>query len=279
VDLPLLESAAIDTFSFLRAVRDKCPLVHHITNWVTIYDCAQVVKSLGASPVMAHAPEEVREMTAIASSLVLNIGTLTTELVESMKIAARTANQRRIPVVLDVCGAGATPFRDQKSMDLLNEIYVSVIKGNASEIARIAGLDVTTKGVDATPVGHDLRKVAVSLARVRNCTVVVTGKEDLVTDVSRSFIIRNGHEMMSHVVGTGCIATSVIGAFAGAVPERITEAATAGLICYEVAAELAVGQAKGPASFKQALLDCIYHLSEEELLSHQKVEECCSEGE
>jgi hydroxyethylthiazole kinase len=228
---------------------------------------------------MAHVPEEVGEMTAIASSLVLNIGTLSTELVESMKIAAFSANKRSIPVILDVCGAGASSFRDRKSMELLNETRISVIKGNASEIARIAGLDVATKGVDSAPVGYDLRKIAASLAQVRNCTVVVTGKEDIVTDADRSFIIRNGHEMMSYVVGTGCMATSVIGAFAGAVPEQITEAAAAGLICYEVSAELAVKQARGPASLKQAILDCIYNLSEEELLSLQKVEECRIEGE
>jgi hydroxyethylthiazole kinase len=228
---------------------------------------------------MAHAPEEVDEMAAIASSLVLNIGTLTTELVESMKIAARTANKRRIPVILDVCGAGASSFRDRKSMELLNETHIGVIKGNASEIARIAGWDVATRGVDSTPVGHDLRQIAASLARVWNCTVVVTGKEDIVTDADRSFLIRNGHPMMSSVVGTGCMATSVIGAFAGAVPERITEAAAAGLVCYEVAAELAARQAGGPASFKQALLDRIYHLSEDELLSLQKIEECRIERE
>jgi hydroxyethylthiazole kinase len=228
---------------------------------------------------MAHAPEEVGEMTAIASSLVLNIGTLSTELVESMKIAAFTANKRSIPVILDVCGAGASSFRDRKSMELLTETRISVIKGNASEIAWIAGLDVATKGVDSAPVGYDLRKIAVSLAQLRNCTVVVTGKEDIVTDADRSFIIRNGHEMMSHVVGTGCMAASVIGAFAGAVPEQITEAAAAGLVCFEVAAELAVRQARGPASLKQTMLDCIYHVSEEELLFYQKVEECRIESE
>src|SRR5512145_2373208 len=101
--------------AFLLAVREKRPVVHHLTNWVTIYDCAQVVKSLGASPVMAHAPEEVAAMTGIASALVLNIGTLTTEFIDSMKLAAAAANRKGIPVVLDVCGAGATPFRDAKS--------------------------------------------------------------------------------------------------------------------------------------------------------------------
>jgi hydroxyethylthiazole kinase len=272
--------ATIDTFSFLQAVRVECPLVHHISNWVTIYDCAQVVKSFGASPVMAHAPEEAGEMASIASSLVLNIGTLSTDLIESMKVAVFSANNHNIPVILDICGVGASSFRDQKSMELLNESRIDIIKGNASEIARIAGLDVHTKGVDSLPAEaeYDIRQVAVSLARARHCTVVVTGKEDVVTDTTRTFIIRNGHKMMSSVVGTGCMATSVIGTFAGAVPERITEAAVAGLICYEVAAELAVRQAGGPASFKQTMLDCIFNLSEGELLSLQRFEEYSIEG-
>ena len=272
--------AAVDTFSFLQAVRVECPLVHHISNWVTIYDCAQVVKSFGASPVMAHASEEAGEMAAIAASLVLNIGTLSTDLIESMKIATFSANKRNIPVILDICGAGASSFRDRKCRELLDERRIDIIKGNASEIERIAGLDVHTKGVDSAPLepGNDIRQVAASLARARHCTVVVTGKEDIITDANRTFIVRNGHEIMSSVVGTGCMATSVIGTFAGAVPERITEAAVAGLICYEVAAELAVRQAGGPASFKQTMLDCIFNLSMEELLSLQRVEECSLEG-
>src|SRR5512145_3155813 len=102
--------------AFLLAVREKRPVVHHLTNWVTIYDCAQVVKTLGASPVMAHAPEEVAEMAQLASALVLNIGTLTTGMVEAMTLAARSANQKGIPVLLDPCGAGATRMRDQKSL-------------------------------------------------------------------------------------------------------------------------------------------------------------------
>ena len=137
----------MDVYSFLEAVREKNPVVHHLTNWVTIYDCAQVVKSFGASPVMAHAAEEVADMTGLASALVLNIGTLTTDFIESMKIAARAANTRNIPVVLDVCGAGATPFRDRKCLELLDDAHISIIKGNSSEIARIAGLDVCTRGL------------------------------------------------------------------------------------------------------------------------------------
>src|ERR1022692_260840 len=124
-------------YSLLERVRQQKPVVHHLTNWVTIYDCAQVVKTLGASPVMAHAREEAAEMAQIASALVLNIGTLTVDFVEAMKLAAQSANQKGIPVVLDVCGAGATDLRDRKCLELLDEVRIDVIKGNASEVARI----------------------------------------------------------------------------------------------------------------------------------------------
>ena len=137
-------------------VRQQKPVVHHLTNWVTIYDCAQVVKTLGASPVMAHAVEEVAEMTQIASALVLNIGTLTVDFVEAMKLAAKSANKKGIPVILDVCGAGATGLRDRKCLELLNEARIDVIKGNASEVARVGGESVKTRGVDATEVAGDL---------------------------------------------------------------------------------------------------------------------------
>src|SRR5664279_6190504 len=139
----------LQAYSLLEKVRQQKPVVHHLTNWVTIYDCAQVVKTLGASPVMAHAQEEVAEMAQIASALVLNIGTLTVDFVEAMKLAAQSANQKGIPVVLDVCGAGATTLRDQKCLELLNEGRVDVIKGNVSEVARIGGESVKTRGVDA----------------------------------------------------------------------------------------------------------------------------------
>jgi hydroxyethylthiazole kinase len=258
-------------YSFLQAVRDKGPIVHHITNWVTIFDCAQVVKSFSASPVMAHAPEEVEAMIAISSALVLNIGTLTSDIIESMKIAAAAANRKGIPIVLDVCGAGATPFRDAKCAELLDSAKISVIKGNSSEIARIAGLKVATQGVDAGEVSADLREVAKSLSERRACTVVITGAEDVVASGGKLFLVRNGHPMMAKLVGTGCMATSVIGTFAGATPDQIAEAATAGLACYEIAAELAVKKAEGPASFKLHLFDCIYQLDEKQIRALQQV--------
>jgi hydroxyethylthiazole kinase len=263
----------MDVYAFLEAVREKRPVVHHLTNWVTIYDCAQVVKAFGASPVMAHAPEEVADMSSLASALVLNIGTLTAEFIESMKIAARAANSHGIPVVLDVCGAGATPFRDKKCYEILDDVHIGIIKGNSSEIARIAGLDVRTRGVDALDVGSDLSKIAIDLAKIRNCTVVITGKEDIVADAHTTYFIRNGVEMMSHVVGTGCMAASVIGTFAGAAPKDLTAAAAAGLSCYEIAAELAVMKSSGPASFKDHLFDSIFSLKKVEIVSMQRVEQ------
>jgi hydroxyethylthiazole kinase len=258
-------------YPFLQAVRDKRPLIHHITNWVTIFDCAQIVKSFGASPVMAHAPEEAADMTGIGAALVLNIGTLTTELIESMKLAAVAANRKGIPVVLDACGAGATPYRDRKSLELLDAAKISVIKGNGSEIARVAGLAVETKGVDAGDVAADLREVAKSLAAKRECTVVVTGAEDIVAGQGKVLLVRNGHPMMANLVGTGCMATSVIGTFAGASPEQVPEAAAAGLACFEIAAELAVQRSDGPAAFKQQLFDCVFKLDERQIEGLQRV--------
>jgi hydroxyethylthiazole kinase len=243
----------------LERVRRKTPLVHHLTNWVTIYDCANIVKVFGGSPVMAHAREEVADMAGIADALVLNIGTLTSDFVEAMIIAGRSANKKGIPVVLDVCGAGATPFRDRKCFEILDSISVSIIKGNSSEIARIAGESVSTKGVDASVVEKDLVALAQDMASRRSCTVVVTGQEDIVADTGRALLVKNGHPMMANIVGTGCMAASVIGAFA-AVEKDAVAASAAGLICYEVAAELAAEDATGPGSFKVRLFDAAFHL-------------------
>ena len=201
--LLIRDSMKPQPYDLLDRVRQQKPVVHHLTNWVTIYDCAQVVKTLGASPVMAHAPEEAAEMAQIASALVLNIGTLTVDFVEAMKLAARSANQKGIPVILDVCGAGATALRDRKCLELLNEVRIDVIKGNASEVARVSGESVKTRGVDATEVGGDLALLAEKLASQRKATVVITGKVDIATDGKKTYLVANGHSMMTHVVGTG----------------------------------------------------------------------------
>lgn len=266
-----MDHCCLDAHRLLEQVRLHQPVVHHLTNWVTIYDCAQVVKVLGASPVMAHAPEEMDDMTGIASALVLNIGTLTVDFVEAMKKAVARANQRGIPAVLDVCGAGATRLRDEKCFELLESGKISIIKGNASEIARISGVSVQTKGVDCGSCDGDLETTALDLARARKCAVVVTGPQDIVTDGTRVCRINNGDAMMARIVGTGCMAASVIGAFAAVEKDSVT-AAAAGLVCFEIAGELAAARSQGPGTFKEQLFDALYHLDHETVTARQKVD-------
>ncbi len=265
-----MKKDAIDAYGILRKIREEKPLVHHLTNWVTIYDCANVVKVIGGSPVMAHAKEEAAEMSGIASALVLNIGTLTVDFVEAMKLAAKSANKKGIPVVLDVCGAGATKFRDDKCFELLDEVRIDIIKGNVSEIARICGEPVHTKGVDATSVKKNMLFLAKTLARKRKSIVVVTGKEDIIAG-KKVYIIKNGHPMMGNIVGSGCMLTSVIGAFAAVEPDLV-RAASAALICFEVASECALKQSLAPGSFKERLLDALFVLDKKTIDSRQKIE-------
>jgi hydroxyethylthiazole kinase len=261
----------LKAFDLLKKVRRESPVVHHLTNWVTIYDCAQIVKTLGASPVMAHAPEEAADMTQIASALVLNIGTLTVEFVEAMKLAAASANRKGIPVILDVCGAGATALRDRKVAELLDQVKINIIKGNASEIARVSGANIHTKGVDATEVKTDLETLARTLAVRRQVTVVITGEVDIVADARGIYRVKNGDALMTGVVGTGCMAASVIGAFAAVEPD-CRRAAACALACYEIAAELAAKKSRGPASFKAELFDCLYNLDQPTVETMQRIE-------
>jgi len=202
---------------------------------------------------------------------VLNIGTLTVDFVEAMKLATQSANKKGIPVVLDVCGAGATALRDRKCLELLDQVRIGVIKGNASEVARVSGESVKTRGVDATEVGGDLILLAEKLADQHKATVVITGKVDIATDGKTTYLVKNGHPMMTHLVGTGCMATSVIGAFAAVEPD-LSLAAACALACYEIAAEVAAEKASGPASFKERLFDCLYTLDRETVDRMQRIE-------
>lgn len=261
----------ITAYDVLERVREQKPLVHHLTNWVTIYDCAQVVKTLGASPVMAHAVEEAAEMAQLASALVLNIGTLTSDFVAAMRLAARAGNAKGIPVVLDVCGAGATSFRDRTCYELLDSVRIDLIKGNTSEVARIAGASVRTRGVDAAEVAGDVVGLARQLARARQAVVVVTGAQDIIAGADQTVVVRNEHPLMTRVVGTGCMAASVIGAFA-AVERNLVAAAASALVCYEVAAELAAEQGAGPGTFKERLFDCLGNLDRPTCERRQRVQ-------
>ena len=253
-------------------VRSQKPLVHHLTNWVTIYECANMTRAFGAFPVMAHAVEESAEMAGIASALVLNIGTLTPGIIESMISAGKKANATGIPVVLDAVGVGATALRNEKADEILENVHVNIIKGNASEIAKLAGEDVVTRGVETTDVEADLIHTAKRLAVAQKATVVITGAEDIVTNGRTTYLIRNGHEMMGAVVGTGCMAASAIGAFAGVEPDYV-KAATAALVSYEIAGELAAVSAKGPGSMLSNLYDEVFALDIETIERMVNIEE------
>lgn len=255
----------------LEKIRKQKPLIHHITNWVTIYDCANIVRAIGALPVMAHAIEEVEEMTSIANALVLNIGTLTTTLIKSMILAGKKANEKDIPVVLDAVGVGATDLRTDKAREILKEVKISVLKGNSSEIGTLAGVEAETKGVEAISVKGSPTEIAKKLANERNFTVVITGKEDIISDGKDSYICKNGHELMSKFVGTGCMAASLIGVFA-AVEKDYAFASAAALCCLGIAGELAAKTAEGPGSYKVNFFDEIYHLNKDSIEKMKKIE-------
>jgi hydroxyethylthiazole kinase len=251
-------------------VRKKRPLIHHITNYVTANDCANITISAGASPVMADAPEEVCEMAGIAGALVLNIGTLTKDQVESMILAGGVANDRQIPVVLDPVGAGATRFRTRTALRLMNEVKITILKGNAGEIGILAGAEARVRGVDSCGMIGDPATIARKLADESGITVVVSGATDIVTDGKRVLLVGNGHPLMGSISGTGCMAASMTGAFA-AVSDDPVIASAAALATFGVAGEKAAVYAHGPYSFRTALFDELAALTMEELESCARI--------
>ncbi|MCX8002358.1 MAG: hydroxyethylthiazole kinase [Anoxybacillus mongoliensis] len=249
---------------WLTRVREESPLVHNMTNVVVTNFVANGLLALGASPVMAYAKEEVADMVRLARALVLNIGTLNETDVEAMVIAGKSANEANIPVIFDPVGAGATAYRTETAKRILREVNISILRGNASEIASITGEQVRTKGVDAGNVQGDLEHVAKKAARMFRCVVVITGKDDIVTDGERIVIVSNGDAMLTKVTGTGCLLSSVLGAFAG-VGENVMMSSVAALAYYGVAAEKAAKHAKAPGSFQMAFLNALYEITAEEV--------------
>jgi hydroxyethylthiazole kinase len=251
-------------------VREKCPLVHHITNYVTVNDCANITIATGAAPVMADAPEEVCEMVAAAGALVLNIGTLNKGQIESMILAGGMANDRKIPVILDPVGAGATRFRTECAQRLLDELKITILKGNAGEIGILAGAEAHVRGVDSHGVTGDLVKIAQYFAKLAGTTVVISGATDIVTDGKRIFLVENGHPMLGTISGTGCMAASVTAAFAAAGDDPVIASAAA-LAAFGIAGERAAAGARGPYSFKMALFDEMAALKPEDLASGARI--------
>ncbi|HUW65715.1 MAG TPA: hydroxyethylthiazole kinase [Spirochaetia bacterium] len=248
----------------LTRVRSEKPLVHHITNLVVTNITANATLAVGASPVMAQAREEVEEMVRLSRALVLNIGTLTPGLVEVMISAGQEANRRGVPVILDPVGVGVTRLRTESVARLLAAVRVSVVRGNASEIAIAGGFEAAIRGVDAVGQTDETAQTAGEVARRLGTVVAATGKIDYVSDGRRTVEVHNGHPLATSVTGTGCMATAVIAAFRAVEGDDLTAAAAA-LAYYGYAAEKAAAGAAGPGSFQAGLFDALFSLQPGEL--------------
>ncbi len=267
----------------LNVLREKNPLVHHITNYVTVNDCANITLAIGASPVMADDIKEVRDMVSLASSLVINIGTLNERTVESMIEAGKRANKLNIPVILDPVGAGATSYRTETAKRIMDEVKLAVIRGNISEIKTLYGINTQTKGVDASESFssdiNELKKekhMAMNFAKELNTVVAITGAVDIITDGNTVYSVKNGHPIMSKVTGTGCMCTSLIGSYIGAGKDNIT-AALAGVVSMGIAGEIAYEKLaenhSGTGSLRINIIDAIYNLSEDDISRRSKIDE------
>jgi hydroxyethylthiazole kinase len=249
----------------LRTLRERKPLVHQITNYVVMNETANATLALGALPVMAHAQEEVEEMAGLAGALVLNIGTLSPRWVEAMLLAGKAANERDVPVVLDPVGAGATRYRTDTVKRILDEVKVTVLRGNQGEVATLVGVEAEVRGVESIEVGGEAAELARAAARNLSLVASVTGPVDHVSDGTTVLAVANGHELLAAVTGTGCMSSAITGCFLAAKPDAPLEAAAEALAAFGVAAEDAADGAKGPGSFHVGLYDALAALQPERL--------------
>jgi hydroxyethylthiazole kinase len=268
------DSAAL--WGDLQAVRERTPLVHSITNFVVMNFNANALLAVGAAPVMAHAREEVADMVGIAQALVLNIGTLEPAWIAAMRIALPAARARRIPVVLDPVGAGATPYRNAALAELLQAGAPTIVRGNASEIMSVAGLSASTRGVDSAASSGEAVEAARALARDLGAVVCVSGADDHVVDASgRWATLSNGHPWMTRVTGVGCSASALVGAFAAVQPDP-WRATLAAMACLGVVGELAVERTQaagaGVGRLQSELLDGLQLLDRESFVGRLRLQ-------
>ena len=259
----------------LQNVRKTCPLVHNITNYVTVNDCANILLACGASPIMSDDAGEVEEITSICGGLNINIGTLNQRTIPSMLLAGKKANELGHPVVLDPVGAGASTLRTKTARDLVDQIHFTVIRGNISEIKTLALGSGTTKGVDADvadKVTRDNLSKAVAFAKEfaarTGAVVAITGAIDIVAEQERAYCIYNGHPMMSSITGTGCQLSAMTAAYVTANPDNPLEAAAAAVCAMGICGEIAhkrLTPEDGNSSYRNYIIDAIYHLTGEDL--------------
>lgn len=248
----------------LRRIRETKPVIHNITNYVVMNNTANALLALGASPVMAHAPEEVAEMVGIASALVINIGTLSRDWIKAMHRAMVAAKGKGIPIILDPVGAGATSYRTRTVHDLIKTASPAIIRGNASEIMALADGGVQTKGVDSLATSRHALYTAQLLSRDLGTVICISGEIDYAVRPEQVVQISNGHPMMPVVTGLGCTATALCGAFA-AVENDPLAAAVCAMAVMGVAGEIAGEGCPGPGSFQVRFLDALYRMTEQDL--------------
>ncbi len=257
----------------LKVIRDNSPLVHNITNYVVMNTTANALLSIGASPVMAHAIEEMEEMVAISSALVINIGTLSEKWIEAMFVAGKAAKKKGIPVILDPVGVGATKLRTETANRIIKEVQPDIIRGNGSEIMALANSGVKTKGVDSTAESSSAVDVAKQIALENDAIVCVSGATDYITNGDQVATVGNGHPLMGKVTGTGCTASAIIGAFAAVVGNYFVATIEA-MLAMGIAGEMAANEADAPGSFQVKFLDALYRLGsskiEEKIISDDR---------
>jgi hydroxyethylthiazole kinase len=268
----------------LENMRARTPLIHSITNYVTVNDCANVLLACGCSPVMADDIREVEEIVAISNGLNINIGTLNHSTIASMSAAGKKANVLGLPAVLDPVGAGASTLRTETALMLMNEVRFSVIKGNISEMKTLTSGSGATKGVDAdlADLITDATRAAVvdsakAFARETGAIIVITGTVDIVTDGTTTYAVHNGHPMLSKITGTGCMLSAMMAAYVAANPDNVLEAALASVCAMGLCGEKAharMGGRDGNATFKIYLIDALYSLCGKTLESGAQYEIC-----
>ena len=260
----------IDPGGTLAVIRERKPLVHNITNYVVMNETANAILALGALPVMAHAREEVAEMVGLSGALVLNSGTLSESWIEAMLLAGKAAHERGVPIVLDPVGAGATAYRTETARRLLDELDVTVLRGNAGEVATLVGSEAEVRGVESVGAAGDPAELAREAARTLGLVASVTGAVDHVSDGERTAAVSNGHPLLASITGTGCMSTAVPGCFLAGKDDPF-EAAVEALVAFGVAGEDAAANASGPGSFHVGLYDALAALDPATLTARAKV--------
>lgn len=259
----------------IEVVREKKPLIEQITNYVTINDCANVTLAIGASPVMADGIEEVEGFTEIAGSIVINFGIIDVQPLEAMIKAGITANKNNIPIVFDPVGMGAIEYRDKAILELLENVHMSVIKGNAGEIMALAGKTGVTKGVDSLAESTDAIESAIKVANKYRCTCAVTGKVDIITDGRYVIKIENESDILSYITGTGCMIASLVGSFLGGGNSPLISA-VAGVMAMSISGEKALEREEkehnGIGTYRMDVMNNIYHFCPETVKTNAKVQ-------